>query len=374
MSHQRSGAPNQDFGRAVLLSHGSGVVLAVADGHGDPLYSRSDRGSRFAVEAAIEILTKWIRVTAGSETSIRSAAEKLPQRLLDAWRAHVAADLESDPPGPDSSDTSLVEQSPELLYGSTLVAAVIDERLALYAQIGDGDLLFVTPDGAVKRAVPGRDDLPRSMTESLCQPDANDRFRVQVEFFATTPRPALVMASTDGYCNSFRDDAAFLKVARDLSTYLEDKGPDWIAKHLEGWLEETSRSGSGDDITLALAWFGREGQIAGMQDGLKKRRPWRLLVVAAVLLLFLPVGWAAWTWAPAGWKDSTVAIWHTLKDKALSLLENKLEPSEKGEQIEPEVAPSGPATVPPDQSGRGDHEPASEPGAEPPGQPAPPDP
>jgi len=314
-SHQRTGAPNQDSGRTAVVRDGSAVVLAVADGHGDPLHARSDRGSRFAVEAAIELLTGWITAKPGSDDAIYSSAAELPQKLVDAWRAKVASDLDADPPRhqaaqlASSRNAELIEQSPEILYGSTLVAAAIDGRLALYVQIGDGDLLTLAPDGAVRRAVPASGDLPLHITESLCQADARDRFRVQVEFFAKRPLPALVMASTDGYSNSFRDDTAFLKVASDLKAYLERNGIEWIAQHLEGWLDETSKNGSGDDITLAMAWLANREK--------RRRRPLPLLlVIAAVLVLLVPIGWGAWTLAPAGFREQAQEIWQRLSGNA----------------------------------------------------------
>src|ERR1700677_169319 len=81
-SHERSGSPNQDSGRTVLIGSGGGAVIAVADGHGDSLHARSDRGSRFAIEAAFEVLTNWIASASGSEDAIRSSAEQLPDAIL----------------------------------------------------------------------------------------------------------------------------------------------------------------------------------------------------------------------------------------------------------------------------------------------------
>lgn len=353
-SHERSGAPNQDCGRAIALDNGTGAILVVADGHGDSLHARSERGSRFAVDAAMAVLAEWIASPGESGAAARSSAAALPAKILAAWRARVAADLVQHPPTDEiavaqAPKAELIRSSPDILYGSTLLGAAINARVAAYLQIGDGDLLTVAASGAIKRVASGRDDLPINQTESLCQPDAGDRFRVQVEFFAKAPQPVLLMASTDGYSNSFRDDDGFLKVARDVKAYLESKGIDWMARQLKDWLEETSKAGSGDDITLALAWSG-----PGLMTPPKRWRRRRLIIVAVAVLLSLSLGWAAWTWAPQGLKDRTAGIWHTLSGKAISFV-HEIVGQAAGEKAGPANPKGDTGGVPP---GTGGAEPA----------------
>jgi hypothetical protein len=327
-SHLRTGAPNQDFVRTIQLDNGLGAVLAVADGHGDPLHARSDRGSRFAIEAAIAVLTSWIISAKGSEEAIRGSSAQLPKRILEAWRAKVISDLENDPPSAAVANfpfdkSELIKRSPELLYGSTLVAAAVSERLVIYIQIGDGDLLTVHSDNIVRREVPVSDPLPPSRTESLCQSDAEARFRVQVEFFGVTSRPELVLASTDGYCNSYAgNDAAFLKVASDIKMYLDRHGLSWIEQRVEGWLKETSETGSGDDITVALAWHGPK--TAGREKK-THRRSWRLLAVFILSVAILLV-WTVRSGIPANWKQQAITVVHVVGDKAIKLLKQQQQP------------------------------------------------
>ena len=61
------------------------------------------------------------------------------------------------------------------------------------------------------------------------------------------------MLSTDGYANCFGHDDGFFKVGTDLLGYARERGRNFVATHLEAWLEQSSRDGSGDDITVALA-------------------------------------------------------------------------------------------------------------------------
>jgi hypothetical protein len=92
-------------------------------------------------------------------------------------------------------------------------------------------------------------------TTSLSSPSAEADFRVAVRPLADAPpgsRPAIVLLSTDGYANSFRDEAAFVKVGSDLYEMIGASGLDAVAREIPKWLDETSREGSGDDVTLAI--------------------------------------------------------------------------------------------------------------------------
>ena len=64
--------------------------------------------------------------------------------------------------------------------------------------------------------------------------------------------PALILAATDGYANSYRDEASFQQVARDLWEMLRDEGVETVRSNLKNWLNEASQQGSGDDITVGI--------------------------------------------------------------------------------------------------------------------------
>ena len=65
---------------------------------------------------------------------------------------------------------------------------------------------------------------------------------------------ALLLLATDGYGNSYEDDAAFEEIGPDYLALLRRVGPERVAAGLPGWLAEITRTGSGDDITLGLLW------------------------------------------------------------------------------------------------------------------------
>jgi hypothetical protein len=89
--------------------------------------------------------------------------------------------------------------------------------------------------------------------------DAADAVQIAIRPLSDGP-PPLVMLSTDGYANSFRDDGEFLRVATDLLALIQESGIDRVNGSLSSWLDEASRLGSGDDITAALLLSVKESE------------------------------------------------------------------------------------------------------------------
>jgi serine/threonine protein phosphatase PrpC len=66
------------------------------------------------------------------------------------------------------------------------------------------------------------------------------------------PPPVLILLATDGYANSFVNEAAFLQVGTDILEMIRADGLEAVQESLETWLSEASQAGSGDDITLGI--------------------------------------------------------------------------------------------------------------------------
>ena len=115
----------------------------------------------------------------------------------------------------------------------------------LYVQLGDGDILCVADDGSTARPLPPDDRQFGNETLSLCSPGhaggkyrpssgpvgAWGDFRVRVQPL-DQGTPALILVSTDGYANSFRTEADFLKVGSDLLDIMRGQGPDFVRQEL----------------------------------------------------------------------------------------------------------------------------------------------
>jgi hypothetical protein len=195
----------------------------------------------------------------------RKVAELLPGILVEHWRqlvkehladnpisAHELAKLE-EARGPGERQS--VETDPSICYGTTVLATLITQQYILYLQLGDGDILCVSDEGEVGRPLAGDPKLIANETTSLCLPTAARDFRFGLEPIAD--KPALIMLSTDGYANSFVNDAAFRKVGSDILQIIRKEGVKTVSDNLERWLSEASKFGSGDDITVGLVYRDR---------------------------------------------------------------------------------------------------------------------
>jgi hypothetical protein len=235
----------------------SGVV-AVADGHGSNRCFRSGTGADLAVQVALEIMSE--------PSPDPEGAEGLPRRVVQRWLTEVAAHLERSPftyqelahlqdvAGPEARFE--VEAGPSLAYGTTLLAAAADDHGIVVLQVGDGDILTVDGDGNVTRPLPPD---PRSVgdaTASLARPTASGDARIR-SLDVNDRGPVMILAATDGYANSFEEDAGFLQVGSDLLRMIESEGLATVTAELDGWLKEVSELGSGDDVTIGLLVAGR---------------------------------------------------------------------------------------------------------------------
>lgn len=243
-SHDRNGAPNQDAFAVATVGHA--LVAAVADGHGGRRYVRSQRGSVFAVQLAVDLGRDLLSTR---RPDPESSSRVLPSLLLPAWRAAVAADLATDPLTPEEIERAGdVPTDLTILYGATLIVAFACGEKVSVAQIGDGSAIGGT-GATVLRLVPGDARLVANETTSLCLPTALNDFRWgSADFPDDEPS---VLLSTDGYGNSFASDDWEHEVMTDLTGQVREHGFEQVAASLDGWAAESADVG-GDDVTLVL--------------------------------------------------------------------------------------------------------------------------
>lgn len=260
-SHVREGSPNQD---ALLVAERSGAsMVLVADGHGGARHFRSAAGARLAVEAAADVLQQLAASFAQGDAAARAqlAATELPARIVESWRERVHDDLAQAPLGPAEFDTlhsaegadavAAVQADPQLAYGATLLAAAACDDALVIAQLGDGDVLLVDAQGRAQRPLPADERLTGHLTTSLCRAEAASDFRTAV-VSAGAADAALLVLATDGYANSFRSDADFVKIGGDFLDLLRRHGLEAVQRQLPDILAHASTHGSGDDITVAM--------------------------------------------------------------------------------------------------------------------------
>jgi hypothetical protein len=273
-AHRNTAQPNQDAVAACRPGPGR-VAVAVADGHGHSRHFRSERGARLAVAAACQAfrdLSRWLDGWAGTPPrDAASAAAGLRDVLVPAitgrWRRAVREDLAAEPFTPSERSRQAGDDA-LVAYGTTLLVAAAWRETLLLAQIGDGDIVCVRPDGRALLPVPADPRLDGYHTTSLCMAEAEHAFRVSILDLSRTPLVA-VMLTTDGYGHAQAADAWEDAVSADLARLVASQAPDWLAGQLPRWASQcASAEGSADDTTIALLLAPRQDASSAVTAGL----------------------------------------------------------------------------------------------------------
>jgi serine/threonine protein phosphatase PrpC len=263
-SHERNGKPCQD---AVAIWSGTFLaepvmVMAVADGHGDRRHDLSHRGAALAVEAGVEEVVQSLSAATSGDPG--TPAAPLTARITDRWVRKVLSDAAAIG-GYTGGDGEGDLYSVLTRYGTTLLLAVATRERILLAQLGDGDILLVRPDGRVESPLEKDPALLGSVTHSLSSRNVQECWHT-----AEIPASAggVLLLATDGLSDSFAGpgDEEFLTFSRSLVDRIHEFGIERVAGSIPAWLDSFSQQGSGDDITVALAWLEPEeaaGQVAG---------------------------------------------------------------------------------------------------------------
>jgi hypothetical protein len=247
-AHVRHGIPNQD---AIAISPAEGRapsgIVALADGHGAAMHFRSAIGAHMAVDAALRVLGAAAADAAVSSARLAAPTE-IARAIIADWRAQVSEHVAANPFG---ASEALHGRDPFIPYGTTLIAAAATRDGVFVLQLGDGDLMLGSPDGELWRPLPDDVGLVGEQTYSLCQPDAASHTRAR--WLAADEAPVdFAMLSTDGLSKSFVPHRAFVDATRQWRARIALEGLPRALEKLGPWLSETSKDGSGDDITVGF--------------------------------------------------------------------------------------------------------------------------
>lgn len=264
------------------------LVLVVADGHGSAAHARSDVGARFAVDlftAHAREFAAFARTEApeGPRSLSRLmnyARHVMPRRLVAQWQRDVLehwerlrAETSATVQGPAGTTVSTPTDGQKmLLYGATLIGAVLTPQLFAAWQLGDGELTVVECDGGVGLPLaPAEADLGDE-TESLCSREAWRLVRVHWAPIVEQDRmPRLIALSTDGLSKSFASDEGFVQFMAGLDQRLSEEGTESVRAVLPEWLAKAAQH-SGDDTTLAAGRRpGRPAETDGQHDQHEQR-------------------------------------------------------------------------------------------------------
>ena len=258
-SHERSGKPNQDSFK--ICREENVLMLSVADGHGSDSCPYSKSGSLIAVNVFCKIISEYCRKYSGDwytlnrilgdegEASIARAVDnEWKRRIEKSYTRRLSRFLSSESrlvPGKDN------EQMWKL-FGTTLLGLVITPAFVFAYQLGDGDIVLASE--TTTEHIITEDKLLGTETYSLSRVDSWAKAKTVVFPPADAKKSCAYILSTDGFSNSYRDEQSFLNTGLDYFRTLEEYGADAVQLSMKAWLDETSSQGSGDDITVLIAY------------------------------------------------------------------------------------------------------------------------
>lgn len=257
-------------------------ICVVADGHGSDNYPRTDRGSQFAVDAAIEQIKAFVQKIYNPDPEDPEISEKESNELIDRllhtkinethllqylsrnilmkWREFVEKDVDENP----FREAEMVnvsekykkrympedvsERRAEKAYGSTLIAYAVTEKFSFGIQIGDGKCVVIDQDGTVSEPIPWDENCQMNVTTSICDSDASDEFR----FFVTPEKPSAVFCGSDGIDDSYANEEEMYALYRSILKIFVEHGIEVGKSEIKEYLPVLTKKGSGDDVSVAL--------------------------------------------------------------------------------------------------------------------------
>lgn len=240
-------------------------ICVVADGHGSDNYPRTDRGSRFAVDAAIKCIVDFVNVAEtddvlNDERNNFELMLQLAASILKDWYQSVENDCEKNPftevELEKVSDkykkrflsTDVRERRIEKAYGCTLIAYVVTEGYSFGLQIGDGKCVHVDKNGKFSEPIPWDEDCQMNVTTSICDDNAIEEFR----FAISSQAPLAVFCGSDGIDDSYATPEELYALYRSIIKIFIEHGKDVGKKEIEEYLPLLSKKGSGDDVSIGI--------------------------------------------------------------------------------------------------------------------------
>lgn len=236
-------------------------IIVAADGHGSDDYTRTDRGSRFAVECAEEYIRRFVnagKCDALDDENYCSGLKVLSDRICNEWRKQIKKDLEDSPITEDELK-NVSEKYRELYlnkseeyatqtYGTTLIAVCITENFWFGLQLGDGKCVAVKEKAY--EPIPEDPQCHENITTSLCDANAKEEFRYC--YGSREKIPYAIFIGTDGVDNSYPYPSmeSVYKLYASVLQITKEFGEERMKKNFELFLDSISQKGSGDDITV----------------------------------------------------------------------------------------------------------------------------
>jgi serine/threonine protein phosphatase PrpC len=259
-THRETHKPCQDASVAVQQFYKGHpyTVLAVADGHGGPAYTRSEVGAHLAMQAVLSATTRFlpyvVELAEEQPAAWRWTAQREFRRYFGRWVRREWELLVLGHRRQQAGESPAGAGDVFKPYGTTLAVLLLYDDLAFAGAIGDSDI-YVVQSGdhpAVSRAFPEDSALLRPQTHSLSSPDAPYQWQTLTVSLADL---GMVVLTTDGFTKSLEYPEA---AVQDMYEKVKVRGSGWLKDVLPLELMRWSDDGAGDDISVIACAVMRE--------------------------------------------------------------------------------------------------------------------
>lgn len=268
-SHRRSDKVCQDAAYARYEEGDRYAVAIVSDGHGGSNYFRSDRGSRFAVEATRKAISRFMvnfednRKGNLALEPLQNEPERymkqLEQNIVYEWRELVKQDYYAQPFTDAEIDLMSEEARKKFYadadtafvkaYGATLIAVVVyPGKFWFGLHVGDGKCVAFDTEGLPSQPIPWDDRCFLNITTSLCDARPLESFRHCIYF---DHFPSAIFVGSDGIDDSFATDADLYGFYEEVVRTFREKTYDEACEEMDKFLPVLSEKGSGDDVSVS---------------------------------------------------------------------------------------------------------------------------
>ena len=240
-------------------------ICVVADGHGSDNYPRTERGSEYAVEAAIECIVDFVNTANPKDVLVDEKNHyalmmQLVTSILRIWHEKIENDYIKNPFTEKELERvsekykqrymslNENERKVEKAYGCTLIAYVCTDDYSFGMQIGDGKCVIVDKEGNFVEPIPWDENCQMNVTTSICDSDARDEFR----FYISEKMPVAVFCGSDGIDDSYATPEEVYALYRSILKIFIEHGAEVGKKEIMEYLPVLTKRGSGDDVSVAL--------------------------------------------------------------------------------------------------------------------------
>lgn len=286
-SHENNGKPMQDWSENFHIDEMNADVIMVSDGHGSDKHFRSDRGARFAIEAAKESIVTFmeefspelaedsfvqrgimgVKDPQNEDYTPRDAHEREFRQLFEnikfRWCEKVINDWNENPPTEEELSKANTQGRPLSLayysngreiraYGCTLMAAVRTPDFWMAFHIGDGKCIAFHEDGTWYEPIPWDSRCFLTTTTSLCH-ESSESFRY---CYGRKSCPAIFIGS-DGMDDSYMPIDKLAEFYSLVIRVITENGFEYASDQLGKMMPVISKEGSHDDISIAF-WIDEE--------------------------------------------------------------------------------------------------------------------